>query len=287
MYMNKAVSMETENNMIEAEQYINIRGHSIRYQTILRNNDATPLLICNGLGQSMETLSPFLEAFNQRSVIIFDVPGVGLSSVPIRVLSVDQHSKIVMDLLDHIGFQEVNIMGISWGGILAQNLARRFPNRCLKLVLTVTSAGALTLIPGSLLAATELILPFRRMSAKYRAWVTPRLYGGTALENSSAVIAHTGRNIKPHIWGYYSQMAAVRFWTSLHWLHTLKQHTLVVSGSDDPLIPAINQRILAAKLPNARLHKVQCGHLLFITKARELAPVIEQFLLEPNNSATQ
>jgi pimeloyl-ACP methyl ester carboxylesterase len=60
-----------------------------------------------------------------------------------------------------------------------------------------------------------------------------------------------------------------------HWLHRLRQPTLVMMGADDPIVPIVNGRILATLIPNARLVSIADGHLFL---AREVAPIIATFL---------
>jgi len=80
--------------------------------------------------------------------------------------------------------------------------------------------------------------------------------------------------------GYYLQLAAVWGWTSIHWLHKIRQPTLVLAGDDDPLIPLVNMRMLAWRIPNAQLHIIDDGHVFLITRAEAVAPIIMKFLEE-------
>ncbi len=83
----------------------------------------------------------------------------------------------------------------------------------------------------------------------------------------------------PSVSGYLAQMYAVPGWSSLPWLHRLPHPTLVLAGDDDPIIPLVNGRILAARIPNARLHVVQGGgHLFLLEDAEQLADVVADFL---------
>jgi pimeloyl-ACP methyl ester carboxylesterase len=81
-------------------------------------------------------------------------------------------------------------------------------------------------------------------------------------------------------WGYYYQLLAGTGWTSLPWLRRLSQPTLIISGSEDPIVPLTNAKILARLIPDSRLLVVDDGHLALLTSAKELAPVVERFLLE-------
>jgi hypothetical protein len=69
-------------------------------------------------------------------------------------------------------------------------------------------------------------------------------------------------------------------WTSLPWLWSLPQPTLVLMGSDDPLVPPINGHILAGLIPNAELRMIDDGHLFIVTRPAETAAVIEAFLAD-------
>jgi pimeloyl-ACP methyl ester carboxylesterase len=84
----------------------------------------------------------------------------------------------------------------------------------------------------------------------------------------------------PHGLGYYRQLLAVAGWTSLPWLHQLRQPTLIVAGDDDPIVPPVNARVMACLIPHARLHAINGGHLLLLTEREQVAPLVYQFLRE-------
>src|SRR5262249_47402990 len=80
--------------------------------------------------------------------------------------------------------------------------------------------------------------------------------------------------------GYLLQLLAMTGWTSLPWLWSLRQPTLVPMGRDDPLVPPVNGRILARLIPNARLQMIDDGHLFMLTRPIETAMAIEAFLCD-------
>ena len=88
---------------------------------------------------------------------------------------------------------------------------------------------------------------------------------------------HASKMKPPSIKGYYYQILSLVGWSSLPWLHKLRVPTLVMAGDDDPIIPLINARLMAARLPHGRLRVVDCGHLFLLTRAGTLAPEIEAF----------
>lgn len=82
--------------------------------------------------------------------------------------------------------------------------------------------------------------------------------------------------------GYLGQLYVTAGWTSLPWLHTLTQPTLVLAGDDDPIIPVLNGRILAALIPTARLEVLPGeGHLFVAEEAPTVACLVAEFLRAP------
>jgi len=237
-----------------------------------------PLLICNGIGASLELVAPLVEALDGVETITFDVPGTGGSPRPPVPLRFSCLARLTAQMLDRLGYREVDVLGVSWGGGLAQQFALQYPERCRKLILAATSAGAV-MVPGRLSAILKLASPRRYFEPAYLASIAPEIYGGDFRKNPELAreLGHDGK--LPDWLGYHFQMFAVWGWTSIHWLHRLRQPTLVLGGSDDPLVPLINARVLAALIPKAQLHVVDCGHLFLLTRAREVAPIIKQFLI--------
>jgi pimeloyl-ACP methyl ester carboxylesterase len=108
-----------------------------------------------------------------------------------------------------------------------------------------------------------------------------QIYGGDYRRDAQLLASHS-RHIRPLCGrGYFYQLLATVGWTSIFWLHTLRQETLVMMGSDDPIVPVVNGRILATLIPNARLHVVDDGHLFLASRAREVAPLVHAFLTAP------
>jgi poly(3-hydroxyalkanoate) depolymerase len=180
-------------------------------------------------------------------------------------------------LLDRLGYARVNVLGVSWGGMLAQQFARQYPERCQRLILAATSPGHL-MVPGRLSVILRMSSPLRYLMPDYMQSIAGKIYGGSLRTNRLKAKQHARRMKPPSTLGYYYQVMALWGWSSLPWLHRLQQPTLVLAGDDDPIIPLINGRVLAARIPDARLRIVDCGHLFILTRAEVLAPEIEQFL---------
>src|SRR5260370_39198256 len=101
------------------------------------------LLLCNGIGASLELLQPFVDALDpRREVVRFDMPGIGGSPAPVVPYHLWTLAPLLSGLLDQLGHQQADVLGVSWGGGLAQQFAVRRPSRVRRLVLAATSPGA-------------------------------------------------------------------------------------------------------------------------------------------------
>jgi poly(3-hydroxyalkanoate) depolymerase len=240
----------------------------------------TPLLLMNGIGASLEVLQPFVDALDRRrSVIRFDVPGVGGSPRPVVPYNLVTFSPVVAGVLTRLGFDgQVDVLGLSWGGGLAQHFAVQYRQRVRRLVLTATATGSL-MVPADPRVLAKMLTPRRHRDPDYARSIAGEIYGGTMRTHPerAARALHSATRLGPRR-GYYFQLAASTGWSSLPFLKLIRQPTLLVMGDDDPIIPVVNARIMVRLIPDARLHLYSGGHIALITEAEALAPVIEEFL---------
>ncbi len=240
---------------------------------------ATPLLLINGIGASLELLEPFVDHLDPSiEVIRFDVPGVGGSPLPARPYRFTGVCALIGQMLTELGYSTVDVLGISWGGGVAQHFAAVQRTRCRRLVLVSTATGAL-MVPGRPGVLATMITPRRYTDRAYLEQHAARLYGGSARSDPASVgAAMNAHNRVGSPRGYLYQLVAGAGWTSLPFLPLLTQPTLIVSGDDDPIIPLANARLMHRLIPRATLHVFRGGHLGLVTEAAEIAPVISQFL---------
>jgi poly(3-hydroxyalkanoate) depolymerase len=245
----------------------------------IRRGRGVPLLIFNGIGANLECLEPLTNALDGIETIVFDVPGVGGSAARTLPYGLRGLTRLADRVLAKLGYHsQVDVLGVSWGGALAQQFARSNPHRCRRLVLAATTPGAL-MVFGSPFQLAKLLAPRRHTDPAYLHRIAPELYGGEVSRNPELMKAYTSKLKPPHWLGYLYQQIAICRWTSLFWLPLLRQRTLVLAGRDDPLAPVINSHILASLIPRAKLHVVNDGHLFLLTGAHTAAPVIRTFLL--------
>ena len=180
-------------------------------------------------------------------------------------------------LLDQLGHEQVDVLGVSWGGALAQQFAFQQAKRCRRLVLAATSPGHL-MVPGKLTVLLKMATPRRYKDPDYMNKVAGDIYWRRIARLAELVRQHLRHVRWSSDYGYYLQLIAGFGWSSLPWLRFLSQPTLVMAGTDDPIVPVANGRILASLIPDARLVTIDDGHLFLVTSADKSAAMISEFL---------
>src|SRR5258707_12965182 len=140
--------MPAETSRPEAEtRTILVTGQRLRIAIRQGDGTRTPLLLMNGIGVNLEVLQPFVDALAPAiEVIRFDVPGTGGSPAPHIPYRFSVLARLVTKMLDQLGYQQVDVLGVSWGGALAQQFAFQYPVRCRRLILVSTGTGALMIL---------------------------------------------------------------------------------------------------------------------------------------------
>ena len=269
----------------ERMRILTIGGRAIRVAVREGAPGRPPLLLCNGIGVSLELFQPFVDALDpQRPVIRFDMPGIGGSPAPVIPYHLATLPSLLAGLLDQLGYARADVLGISWGGGLAQQFALSRPDRVRRLVLVATGTGAL-MVPGHPRVLLRMLTPRRHRDPGDAARVAGELYGGSAREDPAVArdLLHATTRLGPSR-GYYYQLLSSLGWTSLPRLPKLRPPTLILAGDDDPIIPLVNARILHRLIPHSQLHIYHGGHLELAADAERLAAAVEAFLNAPEGS---
>ena len=257
---------------------INVKGQRLRIAIRRGNGAGTPLLLMNGIGVSLEGFQRLVDELDPGIEIIrFDVPGTGGSPTPTMPYCLSTLCCLIVQVLDQVGYKQVDVLGISWGGGLAQQFAFQYRQRCRRLILVSTGPGAF-MVPGRPSVLMKMVTPQRFMDPSHMMDIAPDIFGGDLRSNPELVrqIAHAMQFDEPL--GYFYQTMAGIGWTSLPFLTLLQQPTLILAGDDDPIVPAINAKIIQMLIPRSKLYIFHGGHLGLLTHAKELVPLIEQFL---------
>ena len=264
----------------ETTRFERIGPARVRVRTV---GEGPPLLLLMGIGGNLDMWRPLVSHLPGRRVVMFDFPGTGESSAPFLPPTMAVNAAFVRVLMGRIGLRRADVLGYSWGGILAQHLAAQHPGAVRRLVLAATAAG-LGSLPGSPWVVAQLLSPKRYYSASHFRRVAPRLYGGRYRSDSRMPDAHAGDRLgrPPSPLGYLGQLAAVTGYSSYPLLWAIRARTLVLAGTDDPIIPTVNPRLMAKLIRRSTLDLVPgAGHLLLIDSPEVSAARIERFLSAP------
>ena len=192
-----------------------------------------------------------MRALEDGEAVIFDVPGIGGSPPPLAPYrpSTDGAARA------RPGSRSSNSARTStslacpgaadWRSSSLASIRRCAADWCL-----IATAPGVTMLPGN----PSVILKMAQSAPLFRPRphaesIAADLYGGAFRKDPTLIRRHAEAMKGATRYGYFLQLAAMTGWTSIHWLHTLKQQTLILAGADDPLVPAFNARVLARPHP--------------------------------------
>jgi poly(3-hydroxyoctanoate) depolymerase len=260
-----------------AGSFVEVDGLRLRYSI---EGQGPPLLLVSGIGANLDMWLPFRDQLSDFETIAMDLPGTGESATPRLPMSMRGLARLTLHLLDVLGYRRTHVLGYSFGGLLAQQIAHLAPDRVDRLVLAATGCGV-GAVPGGWRAMLTLATPSRYYSRSFLEHHGAELYGGRSRREPGVLegLAPARLRRPPTPRGYLWQLYAVSGWTSLPWLRRLRQPTLVLAGDADPVVPVVNGRTLARLIPDSRLHVVRGGgHLLLLDQPDDVVPVVRRFL---------
>jgi pimeloyl-ACP methyl ester carboxylesterase len=258
--------------MISNHQFF-IRGLRIHAQSA---GEGVPILLHSGIFSEMLHWGPPVEHLHNSRVITYDAPGIGSSPVPSSPMSMRGLADIGAGILDRLGLDSAHVLGVSFGGAVAQQMALSHPERVDRLILVSTSFGGLAM-PGRPSALLRMMHP-RGYHPDRLARTAGVMFGGTM--RTEPELAADLKMSKPRsLRAAAFRLSALAGWTSQPHLPSIPHETLVLCGDDDPVTPRVNHRTMARLIPSARPDPVKGGgHLVLLDSAREVGPVITAFL---------
>jgi pimeloyl-ACP methyl ester carboxylesterase len=252
-------------------QLIEVDGRPLN---VAQRGDGPPLLLLNGIGLPLQLwtrLEPHLSDFRLVEV---DLPGSGGSPPERAPVTMSGYAALIRGLLDALGIDSADVLGLSFGGMVAQQLAIETPSRVRRLVLASTSCGW-----GGVLS-NPLMLPDTLLDGLAGPPTTDRRRVGRR-SSYGLLRAEFGANGSrlPRPRAYLRQLVAASMWSSLAWLPSVQIPTLIVAGSADLVVPVANAYLLAGWLPRGHVHLVDGGgHLCPLDQPAEVGPVVAEFL---------
>jgi pimeloyl-ACP methyl ester carboxylesterase len=243
----------------------------------------SPLVMLMGLGGNKDWWAPALVTAisNKYRTIIFDNRGVGRTDTPETSFTMKMMADDTVGLMDALKIRKAHILGISLGGMVAQELVLNHPDRVEKLVLCSTMCG-----PSHSVMNPQVVAQLQSGGGQTPAEVAkatiPLLYPPEFMKANPKVIEETTRLMliaptRPDM--YMRQLGATVSFDTYERLPTIKTPTLVMHGKKDLLIPCQNGKIIADRIPGAKLVQFEkTGHALFTVETEAVLKVLFQFL---------
>lgn len=232
-----------------------------------------PLVMIMGLTATQSGWKPQIPYFKKHfQVITFDNRGIGRSSKPQGPYSIRMMADDTIGLMDYLHIEKAHILGISMGGMIAQEIAINYPSRVMKLILASTYCCEDKKLNGSTLEMAKALKspsrkagkiliqmafnnPFNRFTLSFQSRLRSKF-----IRISDSVKAEIKNGVK-------SQLGACLIHNTLDRLSSIQSPTLVIAGSRDRIIKPSSSEVIAGKIPHVRRVEVKNGsHSLNVEK---------------------
>jgi pimeloyl-ACP methyl ester carboxylesterase len=259
-----------------------VNGIDVYYE---RDGNGPPLLLFNGSGGTLQTAAPTIDRLRRTfDLVAHDQRGLGRTAVPPGPYTMADYAADGVALLDHVGWQRCAVIGVSFGGMVAQEFAVTWPGRVTRLALVCTSSGGpgqpsypiheLAKLPPDERAARSVRLVDTRFTPEWlaahprdqaildiRAAATPAPEGS---ERRRGELAQLDARARHDVWDRLPAITCA---------------TLVAGGRYDGIAPPANSEAIASRIPGAELRLYDGGHLFFVQDPKAF-PEIVAFLTE-------
>ncbi len=268
-----------------AVAYAELRGLRIYYETA---GEGPPLVMIMGLGANADWWGPATVPALARHfrVLVFDNRDAGRTSLAAAPYSIRDMADDTVALMDHVGIGRARVVGASMGGMIAQELVLGYPERVERLVLACTTPGQSTGVPPTPEALADLMRDRSTLSlaeivqSLIRVLFSPAWVAANADRVPEALARLGTHPITPE--GYQRQLLAISQFEAGPRLGEIRCPTLVMHGTADPLVPVENGRILAERIPGARLELFEgAAHGFLSEQPEHFLNALTEFLLTP------
>ena len=262
--------------------FITVNGIQLYYEI---KGDGPPLLIISGTGADLRNPRPENPTLNGFRVLRYDQRGLGQTASPKGAYTMADYADDAAALLESLEIDRVNVIGISFGGMVAQHLVTRFPHKVNKLVLACTSPGgnnfsSFDLRKVVLSSENQVDLWLQLLDSRYKN-------SGQNLPILNLVkdALHANTRLFPHLItdGLTRQLKARSAHDCVNSLRDIPHQTLIVGGRYDHIAPLKNLLEMHRLIKNSQLQIYEGGHL-FLMQDKQAWPAIISFLLSENDT---
>jgi pimeloyl-ACP methyl ester carboxylesterase len=256
--------------------FAKVNGINVNYRV---EGQGQPLVMVAGLAMNLSGWQPQLAVFKkQYRIITFDNRGIGKSDKPKGPYPPKIMAEDTVQLMDHLNIKEAHILGVSMGGLIAQEIAIRHPARVVKLILVSTWSYQDNYNNGITSAMLEAAkLPIRQGATLLVDASMDKLFNRLFILPTLKVQCKSMK--KPEATGIEGQRDGVMDYSSLNRLRLIKAPTLVIAGTKDRVIKHTSSETIAKNIPNARLVKIKDGsHSVFAEMSKVFNKAVQDFL---------
>ena len=257
-------------------QICEYQNNSIHYEIYAAERPSNSrVLFFNGSGATLRSSAPFIRALAKEShVLAHDQRGLGRTSTPEGPFTMAQYATDAVTLMDYVGWDTCTVIGISFGGMVAQEFAATFPSRVTRLCLMCTSAGGVT---GSSYPIHELDLFPPEERKKMVAILFDTRFTSTWLEKNPQdaelirmrqVMSTIDKSV-----GEKNQLEARSLHDVADRLHNITANTFVMAGRFDGIAPFKNSLAIAERIAKARVSIYEGGHLFIVQDPRAISDI--------------
>jgi pimeloyl-ACP methyl ester carboxylesterase len=217
-------------------------------------------------------------------VVSFDNRGTGESDKPADEWTMLDMADDAIAVMDAAAMPSAHVIGLSMGGMIAQELALAYQDGLLTLTLIATHSGGPNVVPPTQNAANAILNPDRNQPAEKlleNIWRSICAPGFMDTPGRLEAFLKLDLDKPTPVAMLANQMKAVEGSDHFHRLPMITAPTIIITGTSDPLVPEGNSERLAALIPGSKLvHIADCGHMIPLEKPRELASSILEFIAE-------
>ncbi|MEM1659392.1 MAG: alpha/beta fold hydrolase [Candidatus Jordarchaeales archaeon] len=262
--------------------YAKVRDINMYYEVY---GSGFPLVMIMGLGANTYWWDPYLiDEFSKHfKVVVFDNRGAGRTDKPAVDYTMKMFADDTVGLMDYLGIKKAHILGVSMGGMIAQEIALNYPERVEKLVLCVTAPGGRVTVPPKPEAMALLTMDRSKLTDEQIAMETIKvLYPKEFIEKHPEIVKVSLERLSKYVIptdAFMRQINAILKFDAYDRLSHINKPTLVVSGGKDILVPPENGKLIAEKIPNAKLVIFEeSGHGLITQERERFASLVIDFL---------
>jgi pimeloyl-ACP methyl ester carboxylesterase len=241
------------------------------------------LLFLNGSGATLETTGPLIDPYRARfEVLVHDQRGLGRTGIPAGPYSMKDYAADALALLDFVGWPSCRVIGVSFGGMVAQEFAVTAPDRVERLVLACTSPGGAggSSFPLHELGPLEDQVAAERMLTLLDTRFTPQYLADHPSDQALASMLATrraGAKDPEQSRGEREQLLARRSHDVMDRLPDITCPTLIAAGRYDGIAPLANSEAMANRISGSKLRVFEGGHIFFL-QDQSAVPEILDFL---------